>query len=174
MKDCSGIHRFLRENAGQFQGFELNATKSRCILSLPSVFLFKSGEATLLPKMAGKLRQFMTTIRNRYELEGDAIRVEGHTDDVPMGPNAPFANNWELGSARATNVAVFMIEQAGFDPNLMAAAGYADTRPKVLITDASGKRKRGRALREARRANRRVDIIFTRPPASEMSRRFFP
>lgn len=174
MKDCSGIHRFLRENAGQFEGFELNATKSRCILSLPSAFLFRSGKATLLPKRMGKLREFMTTIRNRYELEGDAIRVEGHTDDVRTGPNSPFANNWELGTIRATNVAVFMIKQAGFDPNLLAAAGYADTRPRVPLVDASGKRKRGKPLREARQANRRVDIIFTRPPATEVTRRFFP
>ena len=122
----------------------------------------------------GKLREFMTTIRNRYELEGDAIRVEGHTDDVRTGPNSPFANNWELGTIRATNVAVFMIKQAGFDPNLLAAAGYADTRPRVPLVDASGKRKRGKPLREARQTNRRVDIIFTRPPATEVTRRFFP
>jgi len=174
MKDCSGIHRFLRENKGQFEGFELNATKSRCILTLPSAFLFRSGEATLFANRVGELHEFMTTIRNRYELEGDAIRVEGHTDDVRMGPNSPYANNWELGSARATNVAVFMIQQAGFDPNLLAVAGYAETRPRVPLVDHSGNRKRGKALREARRANRRVDIIFTRPPAAEVTRRFFP
>ena len=43
MKDCSGIKSFLEENRKIFSSFELNASKSRCILSLPSDFLFESG-----------------------------------------------------------------------------------------------------------------------------------
>ncbi|MDP7332732.1 MAG: OmpA family protein [SAR324 cluster bacterium] len=174
MKDCSGINRFLRENHDIFASFELNASKSRCILSLPSDFLFESGSAQLKEKHLKKLGRFMREIRTRYELEGDVIRVEGHTDDVPMGKKANFANNWELSVARATNVGVFMIEKNGYDPNLISITGHADTRPRTSYTNDSGKRKQGSVLRQARHANRRVDLIFARPAASEQIRRFFP
>ena len=75
MKDCSGINRFLRENE-EFSSFELNASKSRCILSLPSSFLFLSGGATIAQEVVVQLSSFLKEIRDRYELEGDAIRVD--------------------------------------------------------------------------------------------------
>ena len=105
MKDCSGINRFLRENEA-FDSFELNASKSRCILSLPSSFLFLSGGATIAQEVVVQLSSFLKEIRDRYELEGDAIRVDGHTDDVPLSKKGKYKNNWELSTVRATNVEI--------------------------------------------------------------------
>ena len=110
MKDCSGINRFLRENEA-FASFELNASKSRCILSLPSSFLFLSGGATIAQEVVVQLSSFLKEIRDRYELEGDAIRVDGHTDDVPLSKKGKYKNNWELSTVRATNVATLMMEK---------------------------------------------------------------
>ena len=173
MKDCSGINRFLRENTA-FSSFELDASKSRCILSLPSSFLFRSGGAKISPKVTTQLSNFLNEIRNRYELEGDAIRVDGHTDDVPLTKRGRFKNNWELSTMRATNVATLMMENVGFDPERIAISGYADTRPKSPYLDKKGEPKRGKELREARKTNRRVELIFTRPLEKERTRKFFP
>jgi flagellar motor protein MotB len=173
MKDCSGINRFLRENAA-FSSFELNASKSRCILSLPSSFLFHSGGAQISPEVVTQLSNFLNEIRNRYELEGDAIRVDGHTDDVPLRRKGKFKNNWELSTMRATNVATLMMENVGFNPERIAISGYADTRPKSPYLDKEGEAKSGKELREARTANRRVELIFTRPVKKERTRKFFP
>jgi chemotaxis protein MotB len=173
MKDCSGINRFLRENEA-FASFELNASKSRCILSLPSSFLFRSGGAQISPNVLTQLSNFLNEIRNRYELEGDAIRVDGHTDDLPLGKNGKFKNNWELSTMRATNVAALMMYNVGFNPERIAISGYADTRPKSPYLDKVGEPKRGKELREARKANRRVELIFTRPVKKERTRKFFP
>ena len=173
MKDCSGINRFLRENPA-FSSFELNASKSRCILSLPSGFLFPSGGATIKNEIEQQLETFLTEIRDRYELEGDAIRVDGHTDDVPLNKNARFRNNWELSTLRATTVATLMMEKVGFRPERIAISGYADTRPKTPYLANDGSRKRGKDLLNARKANRRVELIFTRPAQKERTRRFFP
>jgi flagellar motor protein MotB len=173
MKDCSGINRFLRENAA-FSSFELNASKSRCILSLPSSFLFHSGGAQISPEVVTQLSNFLNEIRNRYELEGDAIRVDGHTDDVPLGKKGRFKNNWELSTMRATNVATLMMENVGFNPERIAISGYADTRPKSPYLDNEGEAKSGKELRDARKANRRVELIFTRPVKKERTRKFFP
>ena len=173
MKDCSGINRFLRENAA-FSSFELNASKSRCILSLPSSFLFRSGGAEISPEVVPKLSSFLNEIRNRYELEGDAIRVDGHTDDVPITKIGKYKNNWELSTMRATNVATLMMENVGFNPERIAISGYAETRPKSPYLNKEGERKSGKELREARNANRRVELIFTRPVKKERTRKFFP
>ena len=173
MKDCSGINRFLRENQA-FSSFELNASKSRCILSLPSGFLFPSGGATIKTEIEQKLETFLGEIRDRYELEGDAIRVDGHTDDVPLNKNARYRNNWELSTLRATTVATLMMEKVGFKPERIAISGYADTRPKTPYLGNDGSRKSGIDLLNARKANRRVELIFTRPAQKERTRRFFP
>ena len=173
MKDCSGINRFLRENE-DFSSFELNASKSRCILSLPSSFLFLSGGASISKEVVVQLSSFLNEIRNRYELEGDAIRVDGHTDDVPLSKKGKYKNNWELSTVRATNVATLMMEKVGFNPERIAISGYADTRPKASYVSENGNRKSGRELQKARKANRRVELIFTRPTKKERTRKFFP
>ena len=173
MKDCSGINRFLRENEA-FSSFELNASKSRCILSLPSSFLFLSGGASISKEVEVQLSSFLNEIRNRYELEGDAIRVDGHTDDVPLSKKGRYKNNWELSTVRATNVAALMMEKVGFNPERIAISGYADTRPKTSYVSENGNRKSGRELQKARKANRRVELIFTRPTKKERTRKFFP
>ena len=69
---------------------------------------------------------------------------------------------------------MFMIEEIGFESGLLSISGHADTRPRTAYMQTSGKPKTGSALREARSANRRVDLIFARPPTTERVRRFFP
>ena len=136
--------------------------------------MFPSGGASIAPLVSQKLEGFLGAIRDRYELEGDAIRVDGHTDDVPLSRKGKYKNNWELSTVRATNVATLMMEKVGFKPERIAISGYADTRPKSPYIRKNGTRKKGRELQEARRANRRVDLIFTRPTKKERTRKFFP
>ena len=75
---------------------------------------------------------------------------------------------------RATNVATLMMENVGFNPERIAISGYADTLPKSPYLNKNGDRKSGKELRETRKANRRVDLIFTRPVSKERTRKFFP
>ena len=80
------------------------------------------------------------------------VRVEGHTDPVPIHTDR-FASNWELSTARATIVVRFMTERAGIAPQRFSAAGYAEFMPRVAGTSP-----------EARARNRRVDLIVLSPP----------
>jgi chemotaxis protein MotB len=76
------------------------------------------------------------------------IRVEGHTDNVPIH-TSQFASNWELSTARATEVIRKLILQYGFAPDRLSAAGYAEFHPTASNeTD------------EGRRVNRRVDLVI--------------
>ncbi len=80
------------------------------------------------------------------------VRVEGHTDNVPVG-TAAYPTNWELSSARATAVLRYLVEEAGVEPSRMVAAGYGEFAPL-----ASNATPEGRAL------NRRADIVLVYTP----------
>lgn len=81
---------------------------------------------------------------------GNVVRVEGHTDDVPIHTSR-FASNWELSTARATTVVAFLLE-AGLSARRLSAAGYAEFHPRVENdTDAN------------RAKNRRIDMVVLNP-----------
>jgi chemotaxis protein MotB len=75
------------------------------------------------------------------------IRIEGHTDSVPVA-TAQFPSNWELSSARASTVLRHLIGTFSFPPGRLSSAGYADTHPAG-----------DNATAEGRAANRRVEIL---------------
>ncbi|MCX7856647.1 MAG: flagellar motor protein MotB [Deltaproteobacteria bacterium] len=76
------------------------------------------------------------------------IRVEGHTDNLPIS-NSEFKSNWELSVRRATEVVRYFIEKTGIPPNRFSASGYAEYKPI-----AGNETPVGRAL------NRRIEIII--------------
>ncbi len=76
------------------------------------------------------------------------LRIEGHTDDVPISTRE-FRSNWELSTARAATVIRFLIERVEFDPRRLSAAGYAEFHPRVANDSP-----------ENRARNRRVDIVI--------------
>jgi len=77
------------------------------------------------------------------------IRVEGHTDDLPLA-SARVASNWHLSATRAVAV-LSVLEGAGIPSYRLSASGFADQRPLV-----SNKTPQGR------RMNRRVDLVVLR------------
>jgi chemotaxis protein MotB len=76
------------------------------------------------------------------------VRIEGHTDDVPIR-TARYKSNWELSTARATNVVSFFVEDRGLPPSRFSAAGYGEFRPRATNNTGAN-----------RAANRRVDIVI--------------
>jgi len=114
------------------------------VVSLREIGFFKSGEADLLKDGRETLMRIAGILGNR----GFEIRIEGHTDNVPIH-TAKFKSNWELSSSRATQVVSLLIEQYHFNPTLISAAGYSQYRP---VADNS--------TEQGRAANRRVDLII--------------
>ena len=76
-----------------------------------------------------------------------SVRVEGHTDNIPI-KTAKFPSNWELSTSRAANVLQFLISDGGLPPSRLSAVGYGKYRPVAL-----------NSTREGRGLNRRVDIV---------------
>jgi chemotaxis protein MotB len=112
--------------------------------------LYDSGSAEIKPDGMKLLKRIAEALRSSRDTD---IRVEGHTDDVPIRTEPPprFSSNFELSIARAVAVVRYLNEVAKVDPARLSAMGLADTRP-VLPNGSEN----------ARSHNRRVEIIVTR------------
>jgi chemotaxis protein MotB len=144
--DVDRLKRELEQALGEEirnHEIQMRVTPEGLVVSLREVGFFKSGEAVLLP---GGLVT-LTRIAHVLNTQGFQIRVEGHTDNVPIH-NPQFKSNWELSTARATEVISLMVERYGFDPQGVSAAGYAQYRPIASNDNADG-----------RQSNRRVDLV---------------
>lgn len=114
------------------------------VISLREFGFFDSGSASLKPSAIPVLDRIASLLAIRT----CRLRIEGHTDDVPIH-NAQVASNWELSTARATEMVRLMIDRYRFPPERLSAAGYAQYHP-IAGNDTEA----GRAL------NRRVDLVI--------------
>ena len=110
--------------------------------------LFDSGSVEINEKGKQLLLALAESIRDHND---ERIVVEGHTDNLPLGPTLreKFPSNWELSVARATAVVRFLQKEGRLQPQRISACGYSFYRPV-----ASNKN------REGRRQNRRIEIIL--------------
>lgn len=118
------------------------------VISLREAGFFGSGSAEVRQTSLDVLSQLAES------LPQGPIRVEGHTDNVPIHTQQ-FATNWELSSARATAIARFLLDHSELKPTEMAAAGYAEFHPVDNNSTEDGRAK-----------NRRVDVILLSHPVS--------
>jgi len=125
----------------------IEARRDGLVLSLREVGFFDSGSATLKKEAEPAIGRLAAVLLSRTCF----LRIEGHTDNVPIH-SSTFASNWELSTARATNMISSFTAQYGFDPARLSAGGYAEFHPA-----ASNDTPEGRAL------NRRVDIVILPP-----------
>ncbi|MBX6360440.1 flagellar motor protein MotB [Pseudacidobacterium ailaaui] len=113
------------------------------VISLREAGFYESGSAAPQPESVRTLDEIAEALRTTpYD-----IRIEGHTDNVPIH-NGQFDSNWELSTARATRLARMFIVAHHYAPARLSASGYAEFHPVASNDSADG-----------RSQNRRVDII---------------
>lgn len=117
------------------------------ILELGEGGFFDSGSEIIKPEG----RALLDTIATSIVSLDNQIRIEGHTDTVPI-KNSKFASNRELSTARANEILAYLIDKFGFRPELMISAGYAEYRPISPNDTEEGKAR-----------NRRVEIVILNP-----------
>jgi len=125
----------------------LDVQAQRIDIQLPDALLFSSGRANLQDSAKELLAKIAPELKN---FNGDIV-VEGHTDDLPLGPHSPFHTNWELSVARAFSVITFLTEN-GVSPTQISARGYGPYRPRVPNISP-----------ENREMNRRIEIVLLNP-----------
>jgi chemotaxis protein MotB len=114
------------------------------VISLREAGFFDSGSARPKPQAISSFGRIASGLR-RSRL---SLRVEGHTDNVPIH-TAEFDSNWELSAARATSVARLLLAMQAMPPERVSAAGYAEFHPVDSNATAAG-----------RANNRRVDLVI--------------
>ena len=105
--------------------------------------LFDEGKADL----KSRAREVLTLVAADVAQMPNHVRIEGHTDDRPIN-NERFPSNWELSTARATEVVRYFINEHQYPPKRISALGYASFRPYVPNNSIENRAK-----------NRRVDIV---------------
>ncbi|BFU94991.1 MAG: conserved exported protein of unknown function [Nitrospira sp.] len=113
---------------------------------------YESGEATIRPegyKVLDALTEYLKTAP-----ADQLIRVEGHADNMEIGPalKSRYPTNWDLSKARASGVLRYLVEKGGLDSARISSVGYGDTKPLVSNATEVGRQK-----------NRRVDIVLYLP-----------
>jgi chemotaxis protein MotB len=112
------------------------------VVSLRESGFFASGSANIKPESLSALDRIASILSIRT----CRLRIEGHTDNIPIH-TAQMASNWELSTARATELIRLLIVRYRFAPARLSAAGYAEYHPIASNLTAQG-----------RAQNRRVDI----------------
>jgi chemotaxis protein MotB len=135
-----------RELAPELAAHQIEVSTDRrgVILSIPEAGLFAVGS----DEMSAPAQALMTRVASTVSAVANPIRVEGHTDDLPIHTDR-FRSNWDLSTSRATRVVALLVERGGIAPGRLSAAGYAEFHPRA-----------GNASADDRARNRRVDLVI--------------
>jgi chemotaxis protein MotB len=126
---------------------DVKAKKEGLVVSLREIGFYESGSSAMRSSSLGAIDRLAAVLGRRTE----NMRIEGHTDNVPIH-NQHFDSNWELSTARATELVKLFIYRYRIDPGRLSASGFAEFRP-VGDNDTA----------EGRAVNRRIDIVILNP-----------
>lgn len=149
--DLNEIYDQLREYVEQENLEELisvEAEERGVVVRFKDNVLFDSGSAEIKPG-SKELLTAAAEILNKPEFIEKQIKIEGHTDSDPIvRKTIQYQTNWELSSARATNVLRYLVENEGMAGERVSSSGYSYYRP-IAKNDTEENKTR----------NRRVDIV---------------
>ncbi len=126
----------------------ISELQGQLTVNLVERILFDSGQADLKTAGLQVLHRVGDILK---EVADKEIRVEGHTDNIPISPRLKqtFASNWELSTARATNVVHFLQQRKGIPGDRLSVCGYGPYQPIASNDTVTG-----------RTQNRRIQIVM--------------
>ena len=131
------------ESAVQLRRADVIRDGRGVVVSLPERAAFDVGSA----EVSAEAKTLIADVVAEVAADAIALRIEGHTDDVPI-QTPRFRSNWELSTARAGAVVAFLVDALKFPPDRLSAAGYGEFHP-IAPNDSP----------EDRARNRRIDIV---------------
>ncbi|MDR8394247.1 flagellar motor protein MotB [Aliifodinibius sp. S!AR15-10] len=136
------IKKFL-EDQGLSSEVDINRIAEGIKVTLSDSVTFNSGSAQLLPEA----RLVLGEMSEIFDDDIQSIKVQGHTDNVPISESSKYLSNWHLGAARAVSVVLFINDHSKLEASRFEASSFGKYRP-VASNDTP----------EGRRENRRVEI----------------
>jgi chemotaxis protein MotB len=125
------------------RSISIHMGRNGLVISLREAGFFESGSARLRPESLQTVHEIIHSLsQTPYD-----IRIEGHTDNIPIH-NSEFNSNWELSSLRATGLVRLFLENRDISPYRLSSAGYAEFHPVASNSTVEG-----------RAENRRVDLV---------------
>jgi chemotaxis protein MotB len=149
--DVMKLIREYTNQAGISKSVQASIQERGLVLNLADTVLFESGKADLSPRAQAILDHLAEIIFST----GRMIRVEGHTDNIPIN-TARYRSNWQLSTDRATNVIMYWISKYPDAGPRLSAGGYGEFRPIATNQTAEGRTK-----------NRRVEIVLLRQETAD-------
>jgi chemotaxis protein MotB len=134
------------ETLKSLAGAEVRFRGKDQVMTVEGRALFESGSADINPGAYPVLEELLKII----EARSCPVRVEGHTDNVPIFTEE-FDSNWELSTARAVSIVKYLMDQGNVAPERLSAVGYGELRP-LVPNDTP----------EHRAKNRRVEIVLVK------------
>jgi len=127
---------------------KIKQVRDRLTINVVDRILFDSGSAKIKPEGIKVMKTVGEVLKKVTDKQ---IRIDGHTDNVPISARLKerFPSNWELSTSRATSVVRYLVDEAGIGPEVLTAAGHADTQP-VAANDTE----------DGRMHNRRIEIAL--------------
>lgn len=141
---------------------KIKQVRDRLTINMVDRVLFDSGQVDVKTSGLKVLKQVSGVLK---KVTDKHIRIEGHTDNVPVGQRirGRFPSNWELSTARATSVVRYLIDNGGLTASNLSAIGYADNRPVASNETEEGKM-----------ANRRIEITLYPKDLSRIASQIAP
>ena len=130
-----------RNNLEQYVSVGIDADYQYIKLSMYGAILFDSGKADIKKEA----KSILNRIGNILKMYDDRlIKIEGHTDNVPISSNVKYKSNMELSTARACTVWEYMTDVKGLDPKTLESAGRSEYDPVADNSTEAGRRKNRR------------------------------
>lgn len=139
----TNIEKLLRDNIAQTKSVNISKCEKGILIRVKNNVIFDEGSAEIKTNSTKTLNEIVTVLT---KIDNPVI-IEGHTDSTPI-KNTKYPSNWELSTARATNIISYLVEKGKISPKRLSAVGYGEYMPIENNTTISG-----------RMLNRRVDII---------------
>ncbi len=157
------LKQLLEKSLGKSGPNEISyQADTRLRVIIPTDTGFQSGSDQLTEAAAKKLVEITSSLASMRDMV--KLEIIAHTDDVPPRAGGTWSNNWSLSAARAATVGNYL-QTHGIASQKLKISGAADTDPLVTIKNLSGAE-----LTEARRQNRRIELIVSRAEIGEKAK----
>lgn len=148
------VEKYAKESNLE-SGITVSIEERGLIIRFMDKVLFDPGKADLKDE-SKEILNIIAGILQKEEFKDKLIKVEGHADTTPVNPKDGFPTNWELSTARATNVLRYLVEENGIEGERISASGYSYYKPIAPNDTPENKSK-----------NRRVDIVILKSSYEE-------